>query len=109
MAGGMTPSRSGLTLAERSAQSGVGAAAGGGPPSREFPRRSSRTSVGCPRHCWVSNLPDVPGRWPGLALEWARQADGSWTSRVAYAVRNGDQVVLVEAWVLAQHLTPADG
>jgi len=48
--GGMRSRRDGLTLAQRSAVSGVG---------RERP-------VGA-RHCWVRGLPGSPGRWPGPA------------------------------------------
>jgi|GEM_PF-651929 len=105
----MRPGRSGLTLAERSALSGAGVtSAGAGQPAPGSAADSSRTSAGCPRHCWVTDLPDVPGRWPGLALEWQRAADRSWACRVAYAIRDGDHVVLVETWVPARHLQPAD-
>jgi hypothetical protein len=38
--------------------------------------------------------------------EWA-QRDGGWFGRVVYAVDDGDPVVLVEAWVAAEHLEPA--
>jgi len=58
------------------------------------------------RHCWVSGLPGDPGRWPGLLAEWA-QRDGGWFGRVVYAVDDGDPVVLVAAWVAAEHLEPA--
>jgi hypothetical protein len=85
----MRSRRDGLTLAQRSAVSGVG---------RERP-------VGA-RHCWVSGLPGTPGRWPGLLAEWARRG-GAWFGRVVYAVDDGGRVVLVEAWVAAEHLEPA--
>jgi hypothetical protein len=49
VAGGMTSRRDGLTLAERSALSGVG-----------------RERAAGARHCWVSGLPGDQGRWPGL-------------------------------------------
>jgi len=106
----MAPGRSGLTLAERSALSGAGTNWGGtGQPVPGPAADTYRTSAGCPRHCWVTDLSNVPGRWPGLALEWQRAADRSWACRVAYAIRDGDQVVLVETWVPARHLQPADG
>jgi hypothetical protein len=106
----MSRGHSGLTLAERSARSGVGdTSTAAAQPGPEGPGRLSRTSTGCPRHCWVSDLADAPGRWPGLVAEWARAADGGWTARVVYAVRDGGQVVLVESWVPAGHLQPADG
>jgi hypothetical protein len=88
VAGGMTSRRDGLTLAERSALSGVG--------------RERATGA---RHCWVSGLPGDQGRWPGLLAEWAQR--GGWFGRVVYAVDDGGRVVLVEAWVPAEHLEPA--
>jgi hypothetical protein len=89
MAGGMRSRRGGLTLAERSARSGVG----GDRPAGA-------------RHCWVRGLSDDPGRWPGLLAEWA-QREGGWFGRVVYAVDDDGRVVLVEAWVAAEHLEPA--
>jgi len=85
----MTSKRDSLTLAERSALSGVG-----------------RERTAGARHCWVSGMPGDPGRWPGLLAEWA-QRDGSWFGRVVYAVDDGGRVVLVEAWVAAAHLQSA--
>jgi len=85
----MTSRRDGLTLAERSALSGVG-----------------RERAAGARHCWVSGLPGDPGRWPGLLAVWA-QRGGGWFGRVVYAVDDGGRVVLVEAWVPAEHLEPA--
>ena len=108
VAGGMKR-RDGPTLAERVAP-GVCAAAGPpGPPSEPQ------------RHCWVHGLPNSPGRWPGLLVEWRVVTDRpgpdpprsgvarpSWVGRVVYAVDDdqaGD-IVLVEAWVPAQYLRP---
>jgi hypothetical protein len=54
----------------------------------------------------VSGLPGDQGRWPGLLAEWA-QRGGGWFGRVVYAVDDGGRVVLVEAWVPAEHLEPA--
>jgi hypothetical protein len=82
----MTSRRDGLTLAERSALSGVG-----------------RERAASARHCWVSGLPGDQGRWPGLLAEWAQRC-GGWFGRGVYAVDDGDRVVLVEAWVPAEHL-----
>ena len=92
VAGGMTSRRDGLTLAERSALSGVG-----------------RERAAGARHRWVSGRPGDQGRWPGLLAEWA-QRGGGWFGRVVYAVDDGGRVVLVvlvEAWVPAEHLEPA--
>ena len=60
------------------------------------------------RHCWVTGLPDCPGRWAGLVAEWRQDSDaGGWQGRVVYAVDEHGRVVLVERWVPAEHLTPA--
>ena len=83
----MTSRRDSLTLAERSALSGVG-----------------RERTAGARHCWVSGLPRVGGR--AWAAEWV-QRGGGWFGRVVYAVDDGGRVVLVEAWVPAEHLEPA--
>ncbi len=58
------------------------------------------------RHCWVSDLPGDPGRWPGLLAEWSQREGGAWFGRVVYAVVDAGRVVLVEAWVPAEHLQP---
>lgn len=89
MAGGMSSKRGGLTLAERAARSGI---------------RPAPTPAGV-RHCWVSGLPEAPGRWPGLLQEWV-QRDG-WYGRVVYAVEDAGRVVLIETLVAAEHLEPA--
>jgi hypothetical protein len=39
-------------------------------------------------------------------VEWGQRREG-WFGRVVYAVDDGDQVVLVETWVAADHLQPA--
>ena len=117
--GGMTPGRGGLTLAERSALAGVGTPApdpgdaATGPTSGAG--RAPRADPAGARHCWVTGLPGVPGRCPGLLAEWSRRdgagqeghAAGGWFGRVVYAVDDGGRVVLVETWVPAAHLEPA--
>jgi len=92
MAGGMRPKRDGLTLAERSALS-----------------RAQRSEPPAVRHCWVTGLPDVPGRWPGLLTEWAQRDGGGWYGRVVYAVEDNGQAVVVQAWMPAEHLEPTKG
>ncbi|MEJ7704656.1 MAG: hypothetical protein WKF47_13735 [Geodermatophilaceae bacterium] len=112
----MTPGRTGLSLAERLAGSGVrGASTSGdavptpaasadpGTPPAE-PHRPRTGSA--PRHCWVSGLPGVPARCPGLLSQWTRD-HGRWLGRVVYAVVDDGQVVLVEAWIPAEHLAAA--
>ena len=60
------------------------------------------------RHCWVTGLPDAPGRHAGLLVEWRRDVPpGDWLARVVYAVDEAGSPVLVEAWLSARHLTPA--
>jgi hypothetical protein len=100
MAGGMHPGRSGGSLGERAARSGVTP-----PPAPEpfRPAATSRRADGRGRHCWVHDPPDAPGVWPGLLVEW-RQADGGWLGRVTYAVAGPHGPVLVEAWVPAAQL-----
>jgi hypothetical protein len=98
VAGGMQRRR-GPTLAERSGVSVPTAV----PPEAEEPRRR----VVVTRHCWVTGLPDRPGRWAGLLVEW-RQADtGEWLGRVAYVVEDDARPVLVEAWLPGTRLRPA--
>ena len=86
MAGGMNTRRDRLSLADRSTISGTA-----GPPPTS-------------RHCWVSGLPDAPGRWPGLLVEWRRGE--VWLARVVYALDSGEQTLVVEAWLSADHLDP---
>lgn len=58
------------------------------------------------RHCWVQGLPDAPGRWPGLLVEW-RRARSTWDGRVVYVVASAGEPVVVESWLPAVHLDPA--
>lgn len=58
------------------------------------------------RHCWVTGLPDHPGRWAGLLAEW-RHAHSGWEGRVTVAVTRDGRCVLVEAWLAAAQLEPA--
>ncbi len=87
-----------MSLADRSARSGIGAA---GSPSR--PERSRPHA----QHCWVVDAPTTPGRWPGLLTEWRRDASGRWEGRVVWAVEDESGSVLVEAWIQAGYLAVA--
>lgn len=107
MAGGMG-SRSGPTLAERS-----GATASARPARDPAPITAPAPDVGpgqvrrvVTRHCWVTGLPDWPGRWAGLLSEWHQDPTGRWAGRVVYIVEEAGQPVLIEAWVPAAHLRP---
>ena len=96
VAGGMHPGRSGRSLGERAARSGVGRPE---PPPRPVdPAPQEGRARG--RHCWVHDPPGAPGVWPGLLVEW-RQGEGGWSGRVTYAVAGPQGTVLVEAWVPA--------
>jgi hypothetical protein len=115
MAGGMLPGRSGRSLGERAANSGVrpdGSVGGGPAPADEAPDQdpspggyASAGTGGEGRHCWVRDPPDAPGIWPGLLVEW-RQRDGAWQGRVAYTVTSRHGPALVETWLPAARLEP---
>jgi len=103
MAGGMGRRREGLTLAERAAAAAPAPAPAAAPaPASGTPR----TRPVVHRHCWVQDLPDTPGRWPGLLVEW--RLAGGWEGRVVYVVgTSAADAVVVEAWLPAPHLAPA--
>jgi hypothetical protein len=113
MAGGMLPGRSGRSLGERAANSGVrpGGPPRGGPVPAESPLGPAPTGYaaagtgGEGRHCWVRDPPDAPGIWPGLLVEW-RQREGAWQGRVAYTVTGPHGPALVETWLPAARLEP---
>jgi hypothetical protein len=120
----MLPGRSGRSLGERAANSGVGSAAtgsgirvpaqdGAGAPARDGTGASGHDPDGYAaagdggegRHCWVRDPPDCPGTWPGLLVEWRRRG-GGWQGRVAYTVTGPHGPALVEAWLPAARLEP---
>jgi hypothetical protein len=117
MAGGMHSGRSGRSLGERAANSGVVAstpepAPRPGPPTgldaplvEQSAGYAAAGDGGEGRHCWVRDPPDAPGTWPGLLVEW-RQRGGSWQGRVAYTVTGPHGPALVEAWLPAGRLEP---
>jgi hypothetical protein len=92
----MTPGRSGRSLGERAANSGV--RPGPDPAlSRPVPAEG--------RHCWVHDPPQAAGTWPGLLVEW-RQDGGVWQGRVVFTVSGPHGPALVEAWLPADRLQP---
>jgi hypothetical protein len=113
----MLPGRSGRSLGERAANSGVRPDPSGAPPRAAAPPGPGRSPEPDPdgypaagdgaagRHCWVRNPPDSSGIWPGLLVEW-RQRDGGWQGRVAYTVAGPHGPALVEAWLPAARLEP---
>lgn len=58
------------------------------------------------RHCWVTGLPEAPGRFAGVVLSWRHLPGEGWSARTVYVVDDGDPV-LIEAWVPADYLRPA--
>jgi hypothetical protein len=91
--------RSGRSLGERAADSGVRPEPSPPPPPR--PRREDAEG----RHCWVRDPPEAPGVWPGLLVEWRQRAEG-WQGRVVYTVTGPHGAALVEAWLPARWLEP---
>jgi hypothetical protein len=89
--------RSGRSLADRAADSGVR-------PEPE-PRPAAPHDVAEGRHCWVHDPPDAAGTWPGLLVEWRRDETG-WQGRVVYTVVGPGGSRLVEAWLPAARLEP---
>jgi hypothetical protein len=59
------------------------------------------------RHCWAEP-PGHPGPWPGLVVEWRKNADGAWEGRCVYVIDGVDPTGsrLVERWLPAHCLTP---
>jgi len=97
-------SRRGPTLAKRSA---VGTAVEGA-VDRDLAALRDRPRPILTRHCWVTGLPECPGRWAELLAGWRQDREaGGWQGRVVYAVDDGAATVIVEAWVPARHLQPA--
>ena len=99
--------RDGLTLAQRREASVPGDGTARPAAPAEAPDRPRPVVQ---RHCWVQGLPDAPGRWPGLLVEWrqvpAEPGAGRWQGRVVYALTGGPGAcVLVEAWLDAAHLS----
>jgi hypothetical protein len=59
-----------------------------------------------PRHCWVTDPPAAPGRWPGVVVEW-RTADGRWEGRVVVVVGTGADAGVLDLWLGEDKLAPA--
>jgi hypothetical protein len=114
----MRRGRSGPSLGERAANSGVSTTAT--PSAFDATPRPAPASSAIPaagpayaaageggegRHCWVRDPPEAPGTWPGLLVEWRRRA-GSWQGRVAYTVTGPHGPALIESWLPAARLEP---
>lgn len=57
------------------------------------------------KHCWV--VDPQHGRLPGLLLEW-RSVDGAWRGRVVRPTLERGTWVVVEEWLEAGLLEPAE-
>jgi hypothetical protein len=57
------------------------------------------------KHCWVQG-PD--GAVPGLLLGWRRERDGTWLGRVVRPVRDDRGWLVMEDWLPADRLAPAN-
>jgi hypothetical protein len=93
----MYQGRSGRSLSERAADSGI--------RPQPAPPPAAPHEVAEGRHCWVHDPPDAPGTWPGLLVEW-RRGEAGWQGRVVYTVVSGSGPRLVEAWLPAARLEP---
>jgi hypothetical protein len=69
-------------------------------------RGDSAAREAAARHCWVTNPPGTPGRWPGVVLEWRRD-EGRWQGRVVVVVLDGQAPSMICAWFDQDQLTPA--
>jgi hypothetical protein len=84
----------------------MGRRAAGPPLSARIGTRHGGERLATGRHVWVDEPPDRPGRHPGLLLEWRQDGAGR-AGRVAFAVLDVDrQVVLIQRWLPADHLSP---
>jgi hypothetical protein len=103
----MHPGRSGRSLGERAANSGIRPAEPAAPaaPLPGPVARSAAEPLDEGRHCWVHDPPQGRGTWPGLLVEW-RQRAGGWQGRVAFTVPGPQGPALVEAWLPADRLEP---
>ena len=117
----MQRGRSGPSLGERAASSGVVPAGGrtdlpADPRRLPLPTDPARPQLPAGdrdgtegRHCWVHIPADPrgtgPERLPGLLVEW-RQRRAAWEGRVAYTVAGPHGPTLVEAWLPAERLEP---
>jgi hypothetical protein len=57
------------------------------------------------RHCWLTDAPGLPGRWPGLVVEWRRHG-GRWQGRVLVVVLEGQDTRVICGWFEQTFLTP---
>ena len=78
---------------------------------RERAARSDRSVEGdrrrmLPRHCWVTDPPAAPGRWPGVVVGW-RTVDGRWEGRVVVVVGSGADAGVLDLWLGEDQLAPA--
>ena len=57
---------------------------------------------------WVEGPDDHPGPWPGVVIEWRRDAlTGGWAALVVYVVAEANTTTTVQTWLSARFLRPA--
>jgi hypothetical protein len=61
---------------------------------------------GGPRHVWVVEPPSMPGKHPGLLIEWRKERDG-WYGLTVYVVETSSGRATVQEWLPAVYLEPA--
>jgi hypothetical protein len=90
---------------------GGGSPGGGSPTSGRAPARSGRPGEErqrrpTVRHVWVIDPPGLPGRWPGVLIEWVRDGSG-WRGRVVLVVDDAGGPRVLTRWVAGDRLVPA--
>src|SRR3954447_13976229 len=75
------------------------------PDRADRPTESDRRRMP-PRHCWVTDPPAAPGRWPGVVVGW-RAVDGRWEGRVVVVVGSGPGAGVLDLWLGEDQLAPA--
>src|SRR3954449_4248268 len=59
-----------------------------------------------PRHCWVTDPPAAPGRWPGVVVAW-RTVAGRGEARVVVVVGSGAEAGVLDLWLGEDKLAPS--
>ncbi len=71
------------------------------------PTTTASTRPGQPRHVWVVEPPSMPGKHPGLLIEWRQGRDG-WHGLTVYVVDSPTGRATVQEWLASAYLEPAD-
>jgi hypothetical protein len=57
------------------------------------------------RHCWLTDAPGLPGRWPGLVVAWRRHA-GHWQGRILVVLLEDHDARVICGWFDQTFLIP---